>query len=1663
MGTIVMDGTATSIYFDGAGYFNNLTISPTSSITLQDDITVHGNLLIEQGSLISGNHKIHLWGNWTNTVGDAGFTETGSRVIFDNGDGSSNIDSDENFDTLDIAIFDAVYINSASDSVTCDHLYVTGGAMNVSAGSFTADDLEQWGIYGGWFVSGTGTVNLHQDIGQYVDLYGFLNISAGTMNVYGGGDNSYWGYFAANTVTMSGGVLDFVNQGVHIYNNYAVADNITGGTIRVARNFRVYRGDFNPTNGTIHFRGSTDANISHDAGSNFFSITVNKYGTKDDALIEPNESLVRDPGGSAEREDMSNKPGLFRKKPNPGNRSNTITLLSNLDVNGSITIDNGILDVSASNFSINCAGNWTDNVDLGIGFNERTGTVTFDGANSRSLYSETFYNLVLDKTYATTNGLILQTGNIVKVSNNFTVTDGTMEINPNGILEIYGDLSIASGAGINADDIPTTVRIKGDWTDNNAVISNTAGYFPGVNSTVLFYGTATQYLNTTASTGLFNNITIDMGTADFRPMDNLELTGDLNIITGWWYDGAANLTHSYRGDFTVAAVGGFATTMGTTMRFIGSSDQVISWVQPEAGNGYFSDLIIDKSIADGGGRTNTVSLATPIYLLNFPTLYVNYGTLDLNGQYIRATGDVKVNNGGKIDIGNDAWLEVGEDDSLIVYSGGTLEVVGADGHEAGVKGHNGGNYAFNIESGGNISARYGIFQHMNANGINCKNESLVNANNDFDFCTFKNGYNGTGTLLKIDNTQVLNIDSAYFPVEFTTTSNNVTKSLNQGTLNFTGATGARSGPAFESDAFGRIHWAEHGRWDGSVSTNWNINGNWGFDIVPTSSIDVVIPAGCPNYPILAGSLGINYAASAYDCKSLAIQAGGNLSFSTGSDLINYGTVTVFGKFSIGDDYLGNSGSLLDMQGDSIKLGTASSDGRFLLYSGSAVDQTTGHILAESYQLESGCDFTVYGCDQHLYKNGEAPAIAPIIILDPDSHFSTFTIDSLASGSLSTSNYDLECFYLRVFGTFNSFGKEVLTLYSDVYGTLQVDSGQFYVTTNGPWFHGPDGVLNMTDGILIAGDSVRWYPGSTGNITGGSIYADEKWKFYDGAEVAMGTGHTTYFNEPLGTTIVCEDASSTFGTLVFNKPLAATSDIIVQSSTSAPMRVAGNLTINAGNQCILNGDMIVTGELINSASSEIDANSGSNLEVGGNLTMNGTLMVTNGDVLVHGDFEETSSGNIHVSGGTFTCDHTLGDSRSMYYIRGNFAMNSGIFEISHNHLNFHATATENITGGTIRVGGTFSAPAPNFTPAGGTLELIDFAGGGYPYVQLYPTNHLYNLTINGPDTWLVSGAGADKLTVKNDLTINAGCLNGSDDTLYVADDWINNVGNSGFISGTGLVILNGTVPTPERQQIIGTTTFYDLRNMNADAVVQFDSPVTISHNYLAAAGGAACESLVNGSPMNINGQLVLPQGYFAMSTAAPVVNVASLDQGGGISVTNGTLNVGDLIESGIYGTYTLYNGTINLTQNSASFFDLFGDIYIYGGTMNLIGGSDDSYWPGGGSHVLELSAGVMDFQNVGIGMLNNNMTYNITGGKIRTTGNIIGDVACSVFDPSEGSVEMYGSGNKGVSLGTGSWFHDLIINKSASTVTAMKNFPVKGELDIKAGTFSTNGFVVTVGP
>ena len=83
---------------------------------------------------------------------------------------------------------------------------------------------------------------------------------------------------------MSGGVLDFKDQGIYIYNPspFTFTQYITGGTIRTSKGLSCYRTDFTPAGGTIEFYGRTAASIYMVSGSNLRNISINKSSKEGD-------------------------------------------------------------------------------------------------------------------------------------------------------------------------------------------------------------------------------------------------------------------------------------------------------------------------------------------------------------------------------------------------------------------------------------------------------------------------------------------------------------------------------------------------------------------------------------------------------------------------------------------------------------------------------------------------------------------------------------------------------------------------------------------------------------------------------------------------------------------------------------------------------------------------------------------------------------------------------------------------------------------------------------------------------------------------------------------------------------------------------------------------------------------------------------------------------------------------------------------------------------------------------------------------------------------------------------------------------------------------------------------------------------------------------------
>ncbi|GAB4289292.1 MAG: hypothetical protein Kow0068_14880 [Marinilabiliales bacterium] len=140
-----------------------------------------------------------------------------------------------------------------------------------------------------------------------------------------------------------------------------------------------------------------------------------------------------------------------------------------------------------------------------------------------------------------------------------------------------------------------------------------------------------------------------------------------------------------------------------------------------------------------------------------------------------------------------------------------------------------------------------------------------------------------------------------------------------------------------------------GVWAGTVSSDWNNCENWGGGRIPTSSMDVIIPGGCPNYPVLSSNLIINSTTGI--CNSIHIQNGGSLTVTNNKNLTinntvlridNGGTLFVDGDIIItsGGD-LNQTGGTITLNGDFINYSSFTSTGGNVSFSGNVIQYIDG--------------------------------------------------------------------------------------------------------------------------------------------------------------------------------------------------------------------------------------------------------------------------------------------------------------------------------------------------------------------------------------------------------------------------------------------------------------------------------------------------------------------------------------------------------------------------------------------------------------------------------------------------------------------------------------------------------------------------------------------------
>jgi hypothetical protein len=478
-----------------------------------------------------------------------------------------------------------------------------------------------------------------------------------------------------------------------------------------------------------------------------------------------------------------------------------------------------------------------------------------------------------------------------------------------------------------------------------------------------------------------------------------------------------------------------------------------------------------------------------------------------------------------------------------------------------------------------------------------------------------------------------------------------------------------------------------------------------------------------------------------------------------------------------------------------------------------------------------------------------------------------------------------------------------------------------------------------------------------------------WSFNEGTNVMISTSNTAYVSASIGT----YDIDAEFGNLVAGPWSKGISEI----KALYPIRVAGNYTIAVGADWQTSIDNIVGGAFTVENGAAYWVHGGADMNIAGSCNISGTLTIEGESVVTSaGDLTFPNTGILNVGPGTFSNNYSSG----IAYLAGKLILTTGIVEFSNRSVNIASTFDDQISGGTFRIGKSLLASsAATFQPTGGTVEFINASAGNY--VQAINGNYLYNMVLDKPGS---SFQVYDNLVIKGSLTINAGVLNSNNKTISIAGDWLNNVGVSAFDETTGRVIFNGS-----------GVQFCSTENFN---ILEINKP---------------------GDLFNVSGATINCQVYDWTS--------------GGIWISPGNFSAADLADNGLYGSFAIWSGTMDLHQDIAQYIDLNGNITVgTTGTLNVYGGNGDSFWPYSSNASITMSGGVLDFKNFGIYVYNSpsyTLTENITGGTIRTAGNFA--ALNTAFTPTGGTVELYGGTDAGIANVAGSNFHNLAINKSGT--------------------------------
>jgi len=1077
--------------------YGTLDLDHANTKTLSGNIEIQSDLNFRESTLdvTTNNYDIEIGDDWTNNGGGS-FLARNGNVTF-NGTGDQRINND-NTGTKD---FYNLIVNKAADIADVDANDITiQNDLNLVIGGFTAS---------GWTVNVGGNLNATGGTFETSGTYNMTTTNTSALVRTNGSilqnltfnavnntrifnvedDLTINGNFTLSTGTFNGAGTSGVGKSVTLGNGTDIVA-ISGGVYQIGAG-----GTLNLGNGTtlsvtnsgkievVGTAGSVAQVTGRDAGIYNFTVEdgtiaannyafqymsssgifINTNGIIDATDNFSNGSFSNGPSGGTmlKIENTQDLSGANRLEnvlfpDDPGNGATNV--FKNAALAGDIEIFNASGEFAGENFDQDDLNliTWTfpptlvwDGSADSDWYNERNWATT-TGVDTEAIPDASTNAIIPDPLstipailnfpvitdddpdnatqFAITNTLTIETGAFVTIN--------AVSLPADAELTVTGDLNMNASGRITMNSTNDRLVVTGNWLKNSAALFDAGLGTVELNSTsgikVLDNGSDNFYnleVNVTGTIELSNNTTV---------------SNDLSINNGTFSLGTSDLTvgGNFANNATFTANGNKVTFNAS-----GGGTQTI-----DSGGDTFEDVDIDDA---GGGTTYQLSGNGLTVDGSFD---LTSGSFDLNSQPLILgddSGTDQINIGGTLTVDANETISFGDNATVIIPSGGTFAAVGTDeSNLARVTIRNSGDYAFAVESGGNIEAQFYLFEYMDATGLHLQAGSNLHATRNFSDGTFSNGASGGRYLLiEINPSGPFSINDAAFDAG---PAFNVKYETGDGgdQITFNDYSGALGGEIYEDDeegspsaTTGLLRWnlLSVTVWQGGTSSDWNLGANWS-NSVPDETTSVIVDAGANNLDLgLSGGNGV--------AKDVTILAAGTLTISNDfdltigdftanedGDLINAGTLTITGNttLTIRDDWT-NSGTF--NAGTSTVEFVAPAGTSSITTGGDNLNNHFNHVLFDS---DNGGDGTaIFTLQDDFYADGN------VTITDGDVQMVNASSTLFASGDWT----------VNAGGTFTANS-----------ATVTLDGGIQTITDNG---------TNPFNNLTVAGTNTKTFATTIG--------------------------------------------------------------------------------------------------------------------------------------------------------------------------------------------------------------------------------------------------------------------------------------------------------------------------------------------------------------------------------------------------------------------------------------------------------------------------------------------------------------------------------------------------------------------------------------------------------